>query len=239
MWIAGAATMLCLSVTVVVLALSVARLSARLVALEAKAAPEPAPSVRNVDEERAARLERERDDLRQENLALKKAIEGVSSDSAGVGASESRQLRTQALSEAAQGRYQDARWHLTQAVALDATDARSWWLLSFTHLATGSYREAGEAFSRALQLGQRGLFGPEQNPSLRFKTREEYERYLRGLEEYVTAHPEDLHARTLLAYHHFFERGPNYAQALLVEVLQSPGGAEFEPARTLSAEMQR
>jgi hypothetical protein len=249
-WTVAALT--ALSATVVVLAMVATRLARRVDALEgtprpgpAESAPPPPPAVDDAGkralEERVAALERERAELAEENRWLRTAAQGRTGGGTAPGAAlaeDAQALRAKGAASATEGRYADARWQLGKAVALDATDARSWWLLSFASFATGAYRDAGEAFTRALRLGYRELLAMEHAPSLRFGTRAEYELYLRGLEKYVAANPQDLHARTLLAWHAYFERGPNYAQAALAEITQSPDGMEFEPAKTLAGIMR-
>ncbi len=252
---AAAATLALLTAAVAVLAVVASRLSSRVAELESRPAapapasvPAPAPARDEGLKDRAAALERERDELTDENRALRAALRGTATPSgpppaAGrpetMVADEARALRVRASVAEAEGRWRDARLALGQAVALDATDARSWAALSVAGFASGAWREAGEAFTRALGLGWRELFGAEAAPSLRFRSREEYERLLRGLEEHAAATPSDLHARTLLAWHLWFERGANVAQVVLAEILQSPGGMDFTPAKTLSREMSR
>jgi len=247
-WSLAALTVL--SATVVVLAVVATRLARRVDALERPPRPEAAPIAappapaddagRRALEDRVAALERERAELAEENRALRAAVQGRTggtTPSAAL-AEDAQALRARGMASAAEGRHAEARWQLGKAVALDATDARSWWLLSFASFATGAYRDAGEAFTRALRLGHRELLAMEHAPSLRFATRAEYDQYLRGLESYAAANPQDLHARTLLAWHAYFERGPNYAQAALAEITQSPDGMDFEPARTLAGLMR-
>ena len=80
----------------------------------------------------------------------------------------------------------------------------------------GDFREAALFLARAMKADPQWL--RRIRPRDLFGSAEEFERALRSLEDRVRENPLDGDAKTLLAYLHFHEKGPEYAKALMTEV---------------------
>lgn len=239
---------------VVALAAVAARLSSRVGELESRQAERPraaaAEEERKELERRLAALEQEHELLQDENRALRDALRGRETTPAPPAPrppriktspplleEEARKHLAAGSVEMAKGRYRDAELRFHLATVSNPGEPVSWWRLSLARLAVGNYREAAEAFARAVKLGTRDLFDLEQAPEKQFRSRADYQRFLEGLEAYVQMHPQDLDARAFLAYHQFFEKGSNYGMAAVQQILQED--PEHEGAKTLAGEMTK
>ncbi len=116
---------------------------------------------------------------------------------------------TQGLHEFRSGRYLQAELAFLRAVP------EAYGYIVLTCFVRGDVREAVQFLGRALAADPTWL--RRVKPRDLFGAAEEYEKALRALEERVAADPLDDEAKTLLAYFHLHEKGPEYAKALLVE----------------------
>ncbi len=126
---------------------------------------------------------------------------------------------TQGLHEFRSGRYAPA-----EACFLRAAP-EGYLYLVLTCLARGDVREAALFLGKAMEADAGWL--RRIRPRDLFGSAEEFQRTLRALEDRSRENPLDPEAKILLAYLHFHEKGPEYAKALLVEVL---GAQPEQPA---------
>ena len=117
---------------------------------------------------------------------------------------------TQGLHEFRSGRYVQAEACFLRAIP------EGFLYLALSCVARGDLREAALFLARAMKADPQWL--RRVRPRDLFGSAEEFERALRSLEERVRENPLDGEAKTLLAYLHFHEKGPEYAKALLTEV---------------------
>lgn len=117
---------------------------------------------------------------------------------------------TQGLHEFRSGRYVQAEACFLRAIP------EGFLYLAISCMARGDVREAALFLARAMKADPQWL--RRIRPRDLFGSAEEFERALRGVEDRVRENPLDAEAKTLLAYLHFHEKGPEYAKALLTEV---------------------
>ncbi|HEX7897629.1 MAG TPA: hypothetical protein VF950_07695 [Planctomycetota bacterium] len=117
---------------------------------------------------------------------------------------------TQGLHEFRSGRYAQAEACFLRAIP------EGFLYLALSCVARGDLREAALFLARAMKADPRWL--RRVRPRDLFGSAEEFERALKGVEDRVRENPLDAEAKTLLAYLHFHEKGPEYAKALLTEV---------------------
>jgi tetratricopeptide (TPR) repeat protein len=116
---------------------------------------------------------------------------------------------TQGLHEFRSGRYLQAELAFLRAVP------EAYGYIVLTCFVRGDVREAVVFLGRALAADPEWL--RRVKPRDLFGDPADYEKALRALEERVAADPLDPEAKTLLAYFHYHEKGPEYAKALAVE----------------------
>jgi tetratricopeptide (TPR) repeat protein len=117
---------------------------------------------------------------------------------------------TQGLQEFRSGRYAQAEACFLRAIP------EGFLYLVLSCVARGDVREAALFLARAMRADPQWL--RRIRPRDLFGSAEEFARALGGLEDRVRENPLDAEAKTLLAYLHFHEKGPEYAKALLTEV---------------------
>lgn len=123
---------------------------------------------------------------------------------------------TQGLHEFRSGRYAQAEACFLRAVP------EGFLYLVLTCLERGDVREAMLFLERAMGADPQWL--RRVRPRDLFGSPAEYERTLKALEDRCRENPLDLEAKTLLAYLHFHEKGPEHAKALLTEVATAQPG---------------
>jgi tetratricopeptide (TPR) repeat protein len=123
---------------------------------------------------------------------------------------------TQGLHEFRSGRYAQAEACFLRAVP------EGFLYLVLTCLERGDVREAMLFLGRAMASDPQWL--RRVRPRDLFGSPAEYEKMLKAIEERCRENPLDLEAKTLLAYLHFHEKGPEHAKALLTEVSTAQPG---------------
>ena len=123
---------------------------------------------------------------------------------------------TQGLHEFRSGRYAQAEACFLRAVP------EGFLYLVLTCLERGDVREAMLFLGRAMAADPQWL--RRVRPRDLFGSPAEYEKMLKAIEERCRETPLDLEAKTLLAYLHFHEKGPEHAKALLTEVATAQPG---------------
>lgn len=117
---------------------------------------------------------------------------------------------TQGLHEFRSGRYAQAEACFLRAIP------EGFLYVALCCLARGDLRDASLFLARAMKADPQWL--RRIRPRDLFGNPEDFEKTLRSLEERVRDNPLDAEAKTLLAYLHFHEKGPEFAKALMTEV---------------------